>query len=76
FAVLGEATSDGQLTVADPLFNTKPVDMSMDVLLGKPPKMHRTVQRRPAYAPPMDVAGYDLKDAAYRVLRMPAVASK
>ncbi|MBV5284645.1 MAG: phosphoribosylformylglycinamidine synthase [Methyloversatilis discipulorum] len=76
FAVLGEATPDGQLTVADPLFNTKPVDMSMDVLLGKPPKMHRTVQRRPAYAPPMDVAGYDLKDAAYRVLRMPAVASK
>ncbi|WP_018410336.1 phosphoribosylformylglycinamidine synthase [Methyloversatilis thermotolerans] len=76
FAVLGEATADGQLTVADPLFNTKPVDMAMDVLLGKPPKMHRTVSRRPAYAPPMDVAGYDLKDAAYRVLRVPAVASK
>ena len=76
YAVLGEATADGQLTVADPLFNTKPVDMPMDVLLGKPPKMHRTVSRRPAYAPPMDVAGYDLKDAAYRVLRMPAVASK
>ncbi|MBL8476896.1 MAG: phosphoribosylformylglycinamidine synthase [Methyloversatilis sp.] len=76
YAVLGEATPDGQLTVEDPHFGTKPVDMSMDVLLGKPPKMHRTVQRRPAFAPPMDVAGYDLKDTAYRVLSMPSVASK
>jgi phosphoribosylformylglycinamidine (FGAM) synthase-like enzyme len=67
---------DGQLTVADPHFGTKPVDMSMDVLLGKPPKMHRTVSRRAAYAPPMDVAGYDLKEIAYSVLRMPSVASK
>jgi phosphoribosylformylglycinamidine synthase len=76
YAVLGEATPDGQLTVEDPHFGSKPVDMSMDVLLGKPPKMHRTVSRRPAFAPPMDVAGHDLKEAVYRVLSMPSVASK
>jgi phosphoribosylformylglycinamidine synthase len=76
YAVLGEATADGQLTVEDPHFGNKPVDMSMDVLLGKPPKMHRTVSRRASYAPPMDVASHDLKDTAYRVLTLPSVASK
>lgn len=76
FAVLGEATADGELVVEDPLLGTRPVDMPIEVLLGKPPKMHRQVSRRPAYAPPLDVSGFDLTEAAYRVLRVPAVASK
>jgi phosphoribosylformylglycinamidine synthase len=76
YAVLGEATGDGMLTVEDAHFGSKPVDMSMDVLLGKPPKMHRNASRRGAFAPPMDVAGHDLKEIAYRVLHMPSVASK
>jgi phosphoribosylformylglycinamidine synthase len=41
FAVLGVATDDGQLTVKDDHFGNKPVDMPMEVLLGKPPKLHR-----------------------------------
>ena len=76
FAVLGEATADGQLTVSDRHFGNKAVDMEMQVLLGKPPKMTRNVSRRAVYLPPFDVAGLDLKDAALRVLRNPTVASK
>jgi phosphoribosylformylglycinamidine synthase len=44
FAVLGVATDDGQLTVKDDHFGNKPVDMPMEVLLGKPPKLHRDVR--------------------------------
>ena len=76
FAVLGEATADGHLTVSDRHFGNKPVDMEMQVLLGKPPKMTRNVSRRAVHVPPFDVTDVDLKDAGLRVLRLPTVASK
>ena len=76
FAVLGEATADGRLTVTDRHFGNAPVDMEMQVLLGKPPKMTRNVSRRAVYLPPFDVTDIDLKDAGLRVLRLPTVASK
>ena len=76
FAVLGEATADGRLVVSDSHFGNDAVDMDMQVLLGKPPKMTRDVARRARHLPPFDVGDIDLKDAAFRVLRMPAVASK
>ncbi|MBM3392926.1 MAG: phosphoribosylformylglycinamidine synthase [Betaproteobacteria bacterium] len=76
FAVLGEATADGRLVVSDAHFGNNAVDMDMEVLLGKPPRMTRDVARRARHLPPFDVADIDLKDAAWRVLRMPSVASK
>ena len=76
FAVLGVATDDGQLTVKDEHFGNKPVDMPMEVLLGKAPKLHREARRHPVSMPSLKVADIDLKDAALRVLRLPAVASK
>ncbi|MDT3735240.1 MAG: phosphoribosylformylglycinamidine synthase [Denitratisoma sp.] len=76
FAVLGEATADGRLVVSDSHFGNDAVDMDMEVLLGKPPKMTRNVVRKARHLPPLDVAEIDLKDAAYRVLRMPGVAAK
>jgi phosphoribosylformylglycinamidine synthase len=76
FAVLGVATGDGQLTVKDDHFGNKPVDMPMEVLLGKVPKLHRDARRRRVAMPPLDLAAIDLKEAALRVLRLPAVASK
>ena len=76
FAVLGEATADGRLVVSDSHFGNNAVDMDMEVLLGKPPKMTRDVTHKARHLPPFDVAEIDLKDAAWRVLRMPGVASK
>ncbi len=76
FAVLGVATDDGQLTVKDDHFGNMPVDMPMEVLLGKAPKLHRDARRQRVTMPPLDVAAIDLKEAALRVLRLPAVASK
>ncbi|MBI3041368.1 MAG: phosphoribosylformylglycinamidine synthase [Betaproteobacteria bacterium] len=76
FAVVGEATGDGQLVVSDPVFNNRPVDMELAVLLGKPPKMTRDVARARRELPPFDTTRVDLREAAYRVLRLPAVADK
>ena len=76
FSVVGTATAEGQLVVADPRFANRPVDMPMDVLLGKPPKMLRDVTRLVRHAPPLDLAGLDLREAVHRVLRLPAVADK
>jgi phosphoribosylformylglycinamidine synthase len=76
FAVLGTATAEGQLVVTDPFFGNDPVDMELDVLLGKPPKMAREAVHKPRELPPLETGGIELRDAVYRVLRLPAVADK
>ncbi len=76
FAVIGEATTEGQLVVSDPLFHNRPVDMELAVLLGRPPRMTRDVAHRRRELPPFETGGIDLREAAYRVLRLPAVADK
>jgi len=76
YAVIGEASGDGQLKVLDPLLGKPPVDMPMEVLLGKPPKMLRDVER---LAPPhraFDASKVELREAVFRLLRLPAVADK
>ncbi|MDN5934568.1 MAG: phosphoribosylformylglycinamidine synthase [Nitrosospira sp.] len=76
FAVVGTAMAQQRLTVADPLFANQPVDMDLSVLLGKPPKMIRDVAHIEKMRMPFDTAGLNLQEAAYRVLRLPAVADK
>ncbi|WP_300654714.1 phosphoribosylformylglycinamidine synthase [Hydrogenophaga sp.] len=81
FAVVGVATEERELVLADdPSTGSgrteKAVDMPMNVLLGKPPKMHRdvrSVDRQPA---PLDLTGVDLQKAVIDVLSHPTVASK
>ena len=55
FAVVGEATAEKQLVLEDPHFQNCPIDLPLDVLLGKPPRMHRTdtTQKRPQH--PLDL---------------------
>ena len=76
FAVVGVATEERQLRVIDPEHDNYPVDMPMDVLLGKPPKMHRDVSRVAQSLAPLDLTGIALDDAIERVLRLPTVADK
>ena len=75
YAVVGTVCADRQLIVQAP-DGTRPVDMPMDVLLGKPPKMQRHGERAARSLPEIDVAGLDLAEVALQVLRLPAVASK
>lgn len=76
FAVVGEATAEPHLTVTDSHFSNTPVDMPLEVLLGKPPRMHRSVSREAEQGDDFNAASVDIEEALGRVLRHPAVASK
>jgi phosphoribosylformylglycinamidine synthase len=76
FAVVGEATAELQLTVTDSQFGNNPVDMPLNVLLGKAPRMHRSAVREAELGDAFDAGQVDLAEAIERVLHHPAVASK
>lgn len=76
FAVVGTATGDGHLKVRDDLFSNNPVDLPLNVLLGKPPKTTRTDKTVAPSEKPFNAGDIDITEAAYRVLRLPAVAAK
>ena len=76
FAVVGTATDDGHLKVRDDLFSNNPVDLPLNVLLGKPPKTTRTDKTVRSSEKPFNAGNIDITEAAYRVLRLPTVAAK
>ena len=76
FAVVGTATDDGHLQVRDDLYGDNPVDLPLNVLLGKPPKTTRRDETVRPSEKAFSGSQIDLKEAAYRVLRLPAVAAK
>jgi phosphoribosylformylglycinamidine synthase len=70
-AVIGEANADHQLVVEDPLFQTRPVDMDLSVLLGKPPKMTRHVAHRERLLPALNLSRAKLAEAAAVIAKEP-----
>ena len=76
FAVVGTATDDGHLKVRDDLFSNNPVDLPLNVLLGKPPKTTRSDKTVRSSEKAFNAQNIDITEAAYRVLRLPAVAAK
>jgi len=86
YAVLGTVTSERVLRLNDALLNEPPVDMPLDVLLGKPPKMHRDANSEAVHPVASGLAGAGLagaglagaglQDDLLAVLRFPAVGSK
>ena len=81
FAVVGKATEEAQLTVTDAHFagNDKldtPIDLPLDVLLGKTPKIFKDVQSATATGDEFNVSEINIEDAANRILSLPTVAEK
>jgi phosphoribosylformylglycinamidine synthase len=76
FAIVGEATEEAHLRLYDSHFDNNPVDMPLDVLLGKPPKMHRDVKTASVKGDALKLSQIELKQAAERVLQLPTVAEK
>ena len=76
YAVLGQTTDEMQLTVTDRHFDNTPVDMPLDVLLGKPPKMSRDVKHVLKEHAVFDSGTVHTEEAVKRVLSLPCVASK
>ncbi|HVL37369.1 MAG TPA: phosphoribosylformylglycinamidine synthase, partial [Burkholderiales bacterium] len=76
FAVLGSATDDGHLLVSDRHLGRAAVDVPLELILGKPPRMLRNVRRgRPALQP-LALDRISLEGAIHRVLYHPAVGDK
>ena len=75
-AVVGQSTDDGQLRVDDSLLGEAPVDLPLDVLLGKPPKMHRQAEHRAFFGGDLGAAVTDWVTSIDTVLSHPTVASK
>ena len=76
YAIVGEATKEQELIVSDTLFDNNPVDMPLNVLLGKPPKMHRTAETRSIPQAGFETAVLDFNDVTERLLKLPTIASK
>ncbi len=80
FSVVGVARDDGHLVLApgpqDAPGDDRAIDMPMNVLLGKPPKMCRDVEHVAWSEEPLTLDGLNVPEAAYAILRHPSVASK
>lgn len=77
YAVVGTATEKRQLVLTDPRRELTVIDLPMDVLFGKPPRMHRDAKRvRPRIDLVPDLSGVGMDEAVLRVLRLPTVGSK
>ena len=76
YAVVGEATEQQHLTLSDQHFENNAIDMPLDVLLGKTPKMHRDVESKTLDTAAIDTSTMVLSEAAERVLNLPTVAEK
>jgi phosphoribosylformylglycinamidine synthase len=74
--IVGEVTEEPNLIVGDAYFDNTPVDIPLSLLLGKPPKMLRDVHHRWFHKPDIETGALEIREAAYRVLRLPAVANK
>lgn len=75
-AIVGYSVDGDQLLVSDDHFDNSPIDMPLEVLLGKPPKMTRRFVREQSSLPDLSLQHVVLDEAIARVLQFPAVASK
>ena len=76
YAVIGEATINKAVVLHDEHFNNNPIDLPLDVLLGKTPKMFRDVKTSQAQGDHFSTSDINLYDAVKRVLHLPVVAEK
>ncbi len=76
YAVVGEALAEPQLCVADARDDSRPVDLPLSVLFGKPPRMQRAFETSVPHRAALDLSGATLDEAVERVLCLPAVAGK
>jgi len=76
WAQLGVATAEGRLLVTDNRGGPTPVDLPLEVLLGKAPRMTRRAEPVAPARAPLDLGGATIAGALDRVLGLPTVADK
>jgi phosphoribosylformylglycinamidine synthase len=76
YAIVGEATDEEHLVLGDAHFDNNPIDIPMNLLFGKPPRMLRDVRRKTFKKQELKLDLVDARQAAFRILRLPTVANK
>ena len=76
WAQLGVATPDGRLLLSDRNGGPAPVDLPLELVLGKPPRMVRRAETVAPSLRPLDLGGATVAEALDRVLGLPTVADK
>jgi phosphoribosylformylglycinamidine synthase len=80
FAVVGTAEKRSHLTLGndskDAETGANAIDLPLQILFGKPPKMERAFIRSRIETKPLDLTGVTVADAVERLLRLPTIASK
>lgn len=76
YAVIGVATAEKRVVLYDSYFDNCPIDLPLEVLLGKPPRMHKKVHKLTQHSPALNTDAISVAEACERVLRLPAVAEK
>ncbi|MCH2325535.1 MAG: phosphoribosylformylglycinamidine synthase, partial [Pseudomonadales bacterium] len=76
YAVVGETSAEKHIRLHDKHFDNDPIDIPMELLFGKPPKMHRDVKSGQVNPAVFDSSGIDINEAVRRVLSLPTVANK
>jgi phosphoribosylformylglycinamidine synthase len=76
YAVVGETTGDGRLLVSDAQLSATPVDMPIEALLGKAPRMTRDVRSTRKTAAELSTAGSTIGESLDRLLCLPTIADK
>ncbi|MEP6546522.1 MAG: phosphoribosylformylglycinamidine synthase [Gammaproteobacteria bacterium] len=76
FAIVGEITGEGRLLVVDSLLSATPVDMPIEVLLGKTPRMTRDVRSVAKIAAGLSTAGTTIAESLDKLLCLPTIADK
>ncbi len=74
YAVIGAAEREPHLTLSDG--GETAIDLPLQLLFGKPPKMERSFTRSEIKTAPFDLSSIEIADAVERLLRLPAIASK
>ena len=76
YAIVGETIEENHIRLDDSHFDNSPIDLPMDVLFGKAPKMQRDVSTGCVTTDAFDNKGIELGEAVQRVLSLPTVAAK
>ena len=76
YSIIGYASDNEDLLIDDQLLQTKVVDIPMDVLFGKAPKVFREAKHITMPKSPLKKSRIEIQDAVDRLLRLPTIASK
>ena len=76
YAIVGEGLNESRIELHDSLFCNQPIDLDLNAILGKPPRMHRVFNQKQRIGDPIDFSDVKIQQAIERVLQFPTVGSK